>query len=109
MTGMSSLLNVADLRVEFTLPANVRIRALRGVHLQIEPGICYGILGESGSGKSTLAKALIQLLPKNAKVLSGRTDSGGRIFRNSPMRNSSVTTERTSPSSRSNQDSHLTP
>jgi oligopeptide/dipeptide ABC transporter ATP-binding protein len=78
MTGMSSLLNVADLRVEFTLPANVRIRALRGVHLQIEPGICYGILGESGSGKSTLAKALIQLLPKNAKVTSGTIEFGGR-------------------------------
>jgi peptide/nickel transport system ATP-binding protein len=78
MTGMPSLLKVADLRVEFTLPANVRIRALRGVHLQIEPGICYGILGESGSGKSTLAKALIQLLPKNAKVTSGLIEFGGR-------------------------------
>src|SRR5580692_3177197 len=78
MTGMSSLLNVADLRVDFTLPANVRIRALRGVHLQIEPGICYGVLGESGSGKSTLAKALVQLLPKNAKVTSGTIEFGGR-------------------------------
>jgi peptide/nickel transport system ATP-binding protein len=78
MTGMPSLLNVADLRVEFALPANVRIRALRGVHLRIEPGVCYGILGESGSGKSTLAKALIQLLPKNAKVTSGTIEFAGR-------------------------------
>jgi peptide/nickel transport system ATP-binding protein len=78
MTGMSPLLNVENLRVEFTLPANVRIRALRGIHLQIEPGICYGILGESGSGKSTLAKALIQLLPRNAKVTSGTIEFGGR-------------------------------
>jgi oligopeptide/dipeptide ABC transporter ATP-binding protein len=78
MTGMPPLLKVADLRVEFTLPANVRIRALRGVHLQIEPGICYGVLGESGSGKSTLARALIQLLPKNAKVTSGSIEFGGR-------------------------------
>jgi peptide/nickel transport system ATP-binding protein len=78
MTGMSSLLNIADLRVEFSLPANVRIRALRGVHLRIEPGICYGILGESGSGKSTLAKALIRLLPKNAKVISGSIEFAGR-------------------------------
>jgi oligopeptide/dipeptide ABC transporter ATP-binding protein len=78
MTGMTSLLNVEDLRVEFALPANVRIRALRGIHLQIEPGICYGILGESGSGKSTLAKALIQLLPRNAKVTSGSIEFGGR-------------------------------
>jgi peptide/nickel transport system ATP-binding protein len=78
MTGMSPLLNVENLRVEFTLPANVRIRALRGIHLQIEPGICYGILGESGSGKSTLAKALIQLLPRNARVTSGTIEFGGR-------------------------------
>jgi oligopeptide/dipeptide ABC transporter ATP-binding protein len=78
MTGMPPLLNVADLRVEFTLPDNVRIRALRGIHLQIEPGICYGILGESGSGKSTLAKALIQLLPRNAQVTSGTIEFGGR-------------------------------
>jgi len=78
MTGMSSLLNVADLRVDFTLPANVRIRALRGVHLQIESGTCYGILGESGSGKSTLAKALIRLLPKNANVTGGTIEFGGQ-------------------------------
>jgi oligopeptide/dipeptide ABC transporter ATP-binding protein len=78
MTGMPLLLKVADLRVEFSLPANVRIRALRGVHLRIDPGVCYGILGESGSGKSTLAKALIQLLPKNAKVTSGSIEFGGR-------------------------------
>ncbi len=75
---MSSLLNVADLRVEFTLPANVRIRALRGIHLQIEPGMCYGILGESGSGKSTLAKALIQVLPNNASITAGSIEFAGR-------------------------------
>ncbi len=78
MTSMSSLLNVADLRVEFTLPANVRIRALRGIHLQIEPGMCYGILGESGSGKSTLAKALIQVLPNNASITAGSIEFAGR-------------------------------
>jgi oligopeptide/dipeptide ABC transporter ATP-binding protein len=78
MTGMSTLLNVDDLRVEFALPANVRVHALRGIHLQIEPGVCYGILGESGSGKSTLAKALIQLLPRNAKVTSGSIAFAGR-------------------------------
>jgi peptide/nickel transport system ATP-binding protein len=75
---MPSLLNVEDLRVEFTLPANVRIHALRGIDLHIEPGVCYGILGESGSGKSTLAKTLIQLLPRNAKVTSGSIEFAGR-------------------------------
>jgi oligopeptide/dipeptide ABC transporter ATP-binding protein len=78
MTGMPSLLNVADLRVEFSLPANVRIRALRGVHLQIASGICYGFLGESGSGKSTLARALMRLLPSNAKCTQGAIEFDGR-------------------------------
>jgi peptide/nickel transport system ATP-binding protein len=81
MTGMSSLLNVADLRVEFALPANVRVRALRGIHLQIASGICYGFLGESGSGKSTLARALMRLLPPNATCTHGSIEFDGRDLR----------------------------
>ena len=54
---MASLLKIDDLRVEFALSGSARVYALRGVHLQIEPGICYGILGESGSGKSTLSES----------------------------------------------------
>ena len=78
MTGMPSLLNVDDLRVEFALPANTRVRALRGVHLQMESGICYGFLGESGSGKSTLARALMRLLPRNASVTRGAIEFNNR-------------------------------
>jgi peptide/nickel transport system ATP-binding protein len=75
---MASLLKVDELRVEFALYGSARVRALRGVHLQIEPGICYGILGESGSGKSTLAKAVMQLLPKSAKITQGSIEFNGR-------------------------------
>ena len=75
---MASLLKIDDLRLEFSLSGSARIYALRGVHLQIEPGICYGILGESGSGKSTLAKAVMQLLPKSAKITSGSIEFNGR-------------------------------
>ncbi len=75
---MASLLRVDELRVEFALSGSARVRALRGIHLQIEPGICYGILGESGSGKSTLAKAVMQLLPVSAKITSGAIEFNGR-------------------------------
>jgi ABC-type glutathione transport system ATPase component len=78
MTGMPSLLNVDDLRVEFALPANTRVRALRGVHLQMESGICCGFLGESGSGKSTLARALMRLLPRNASITHGSIEFNNR-------------------------------
>jgi peptide/nickel transport system ATP-binding protein len=76
--SMASLLKVDELRVEFALSGRTRIRALRGIDLQMERGICYGILGESGSGKSTLAKALMQLLPRTAKITSGSIAFNGR-------------------------------
>jgi oligopeptide/dipeptide ABC transporter ATP-binding protein len=76
--SMASLLKVDELRVEFALSGRTRIRALRGIDLQMERGICYGILGESGSGKSTLAKALMQLLPRTAKISSGSIAFNGR-------------------------------
>jgi ABC-type glutathione transport system ATPase component len=69
--SMASLLKVDEFRVEFSLSGRARVHALRGIDLKMEPGSCYGILGESGSGKSTLAKALVQLLPRNAIVTSG--------------------------------------
>jgi oligopeptide/dipeptide ABC transporter ATP-binding protein len=75
---VTSLLKVDELRVEFALSGSARVYALRGVNLQIEPGTCCGILGESGSGKSTFAKALMRLLPKNAKVTSGSIEYDGR-------------------------------
>lgn len=75
---MASLLNIDGLRVEFALPSGARVHALRGIDLQIEPGVCCGILGESGSGKSTLAKAVIQLLPESAKVTSGAIRFNGQ-------------------------------
>jgi peptide/nickel transport system ATP-binding protein len=76
--SMASLLSVDDLRVEFTLSGRARVFALRGVDLQMGPGICYGILGESGSGKSTLAKALMQILPRSAEITSGSIKFNGR-------------------------------
>src|ERR1700722_12534994 len=76
--SMASLLKVDELRVEFALAGGSRVHALRAIDLQMDPGVCYGILGESGSGKSTLAKALMQLLPRNAKVSSGSIEFNGR-------------------------------
>jgi peptide/nickel transport system ATP-binding protein len=75
---MATLLHVDDLQVDFVLPRRARVHALCGIHLNVEAGICYGVLGESGSGKSALARALMRLLPRNANVMSGSVEFNGR-------------------------------
>jgi energy-coupling factor transport system ATP-binding protein len=41
---------------------------LRGINLQIEQGECFGITGPSGAGKTTLCRALLGILPANARL-----------------------------------------
>ena len=61
-----------------TLPAETWCSALRNLDLEIADGESVGVLGESGSGKSSLALALLHLLPRNARVVSGRVEYRGR-------------------------------
>src|SRR6185312_8813097 len=56
------------------------VRALRNLDLEIAAGESVGVLGESGSGKSSLAMALLRLLPRNARIVSGSIDYRGRIL-----------------------------
>ncbi len=57
---MSGAVEVRDLRVVY--PTEPPVQALDGITLGVQPGECFGVLGESGSGKSTLARALVGLL-----------------------------------------------
>ena len=51
----------------FTLPEH--FRALDGVSLTVNPGECFGIVGESGCGKSTLARTVMALeSPQSGEV-----------------------------------------
>ena len=50
---------------------------VRGVHIDIADGERVGLIGPSGSGKSMIAKALMGILPSNAKV-SGSISIDGR-------------------------------
>jgi peptide/nickel transport system ATP-binding protein len=61
------ILNVADLRVSFPVPAGWRtqqLHAVDGVSFSLRHGETLGVVGESGCGKSTLARAVLKLLPK---------------------------------------------
>ncbi|WIM09641.1 ABC transporter ATP-binding protein [Enhydrobacter sp.] len=74
MTG--PLLSLEAVSVELPTPRGA-LRAVDKVDLSLMPGRTLGIVGESGCGKTMLSRAILQLLPKRAK-LSGRVAFGGR-------------------------------
>ncbi|WP_291622518.1 ATP-binding cassette domain-containing protein, partial [Bradyrhizobium sp.] len=64
------LLSIEDVAVELPTPRG-SLRAVDHVDLSLEGGRTLGIVGESGCGKTMLSRAVLQLLPKKAR-LSGR-------------------------------------
>ncbi|MBV8409549.1 MAG: ABC transporter ATP-binding protein [Alphaproteobacteria bacterium] len=70
------LLSVEGVAVELPTPRG-RLRAVDKVDLALAPGRTLGIVGESGCGKTMLSRAILQLLPKRAR-LEGRVMFGGR-------------------------------
>ncbi len=76
---MSPFLKISDLHLEYATPQGKVIHALNGASLQIQQGEVFGLLGESGSGKSTVARALLRLLPKNARITGGSIELARRI------------------------------
>ncbi len=71
------LLEVRDLTMFFHLGDNW-VRAVDGVSFSLESGGGLGIVGESGCGKSSLGLTLMQVLPRNAKILGGSVRFDGR-------------------------------
>jgi peptide/nickel transport system ATP-binding protein len=72
------LLRASALSVDYDAAGGDVVRALRNLDVEIGDGESVGVLGESGSGKSSLALALLHLLPRNARVVSGRVEYRGR-------------------------------
>jgi peptide/nickel transport system ATP-binding protein len=70
------LLSVEGVSVELPTPRGP-LKAVDKVDLALAPGRTLGIVGESGCGKTMLSRAILQLLPKRAK-LGGRVIFGGR-------------------------------
>jgi peptide/nickel transport system ATP-binding protein len=70
------LLSVEDVSVELPTPRGA-LRAVDKVDLALAPGRTLGIVGESGCGKTMLSRAILQLLPKRAR-LTGRVMFDGR-------------------------------
>lgn len=79
------LLTIEHVAVELPTPRG-NLRAVDRVDLSLEAGRTLGIVGESGCGKTMLSRAILQLLPKKAK-LSGRvTFDGHDLVRLAPER-----------------------
>ena len=74
----SRLLDVVDLKVEFSSPAGA-IRSVDGVTFHIDRGETLTVVGESGSGKSVTALAIMGLLPRpTGRIVGGSVRFNGK-------------------------------
>ena len=74
-TSQTDLLTVEDLRIAFMLQTGREkhwTEVVRGVSLRLQRGRTLALVGESGSGKSVIAQAIMGILPRNGKIVSGK-------------------------------------
>lgn len=65
------LLETKGLRTHFYTYKGV-VKALDGINLDIDRGICFGIAGETGCGKSVTALSIMRLVPSPGEIFSGK-------------------------------------
>jgi dipeptide transport system ATP-binding protein len=76
---MTAVLSIQDLHVAIGRGARAA-NVLRGVSLDVQPGEVRGLVGESGAGKSMLGRAVLGLLPADARIGKGTIAFAGRDF-----------------------------
>ncbi len=70
MAQSGKLLDVRNLYTYFFTESGI-VQALDGVSFDVNVGEPVGIVGESGCGKSVTAQSILQILPRNGKIISG--------------------------------------
>lgn len=74
-TVRTSLLQLENLVVEFSVAQHRKVHAVSGVSFEIHQDETLGLVGESGCGKSSLARAIMQIpAPTSGKVRLGDMD-----------------------------------
>ena len=61
------MLEIRNLKVQYLTNIGT-LKAVDNVSFAIDRGERIGIVGESGCGKTSLIKAIVRILPSNAKV-----------------------------------------
>ncbi len=77
------LLRVEDLKAYFFMDEGT-VKAVDGVSFNVYPGKVIGIVGESGCGKSVTMKAILRILERSAKIVSGKVTLRRRINSDDP-------------------------
>jgi oligopeptide/dipeptide ABC transporter ATP-binding protein len=72
-----ALLEVSGLRVRYQTGAGPA-RAVDGVSFTLGQAETLGLVGESGCGKTTVGRAIVRVLPANARIDGGRVMFKGR-------------------------------
>ena len=68
---METLLKIENLNLGFEIEDKF-YRAVKDFSFELKKGSMHALVGESGSGKTMSVMSIINLLPKNAKITSGR-------------------------------------
>jgi len=67
---MADVLQIRDLRVYLEVDAGT-VKAVDGISFRIPEGRSVALVGESGSGKTMVAQAVMNILPRVARIESG--------------------------------------
>ena len=69
--GNGPMLEVRDLHVQIASRGGL-VRAVDGVSFEVVKGDALGVVGESGSGKSMTLRAILGVLPPEARITAGQ-------------------------------------
>ena len=71
---MTPLLSVEDLSISFGEGDPV----IRDIGFEVQQGETLALVGESGSGKTITCRAVLRILPRAARIRSGKVTLNGR-------------------------------